>query len=193
MNRKEIFIYYSSPENWIATAMELNETINQLNLIKNKRFCLDTYHLDIETFARPFCSKSIYLLMSFAIENILKAMLILRKPELVNTGKIKDEIKSHNLILLLNKAEINLINEQIDFLKKLSHISVSTARYPIGLNENYEIQKVSILDKDYSIYENLFESIMELLLKEFNEKGWNSGHKNEKLNIKPGEFKYKYE
>ncbi|QQM28268.1 hypothetical protein [Elizabethkingia sp. M8] len=190
MNNKEIFVYYSSPENWFQTALELNETINELFIIKEKSHYIDTYHLHTKRFKRSFCSKSIYLLMSFSIENLIKGLLILRNPEYVNTGTLKKEIKTHDLINLVDQANLKLLVRETILLKKLTQISVSTARYPVGLNEHLQIFPVEIIEKDEIIYKKFFIKLRNKLAKEFNKHGWFSGLDNPKLRTEPGEFKF---
>ncbi|MBL1411544.1 hypothetical protein [Sphingobacterium faecale] len=86
MNNKEVFVYYSSPENWFQTALELDQVIIELLSIKDKAYNIESYHLDSKIIKRHFCGKSIYLLMTFALENLVKGILVLRNPDYVNSG-----------------------------------------------------------------------------------------------------------
>ncbi|MBL1411543.1 hypothetical protein [Sphingobacterium faecale] len=75
-------------------------------------------------------------------------------------------------------------------LNKLTHIGLSTARYPIGLNENFEIIPVELIQNDEKTYRKLFIKLRDKLANEYNIKGWHSGLNNPKLNTEPGEFNF---
>lgn len=190
MNNKEIFIYYSSPEHWFQTALELNETIKELFLIKNKAYFFETYHLYSKKIKRPFCSKSIYLLMTFAIENLIKGLLVLRNPRYVSSGSLDKDIKTHDLQSLVEKASLRLLMREIKLITKLTHIGLSTARYPVGLNEHFKIVTVNLIEKDEITYNKLFIKLRNQLVTEFNKRGWDTGSSNPALKTKPGEFKF---
>lgn len=190
LNTKEVFIYYSSPEHWFQTALELDQTILELLSIKDKSYYLESYHLHSKNVQRSFCSKSIYLLMTFAIENLIKGILVLRNPDFVNSGTLKKEIKTHDLTALSIEANLNLLVREKKLLTKLTHIGLSTARYPIGLNEHFEIIPVEFIKNDENTYNKLFIKLRDKLAKEFNRKGWDSGTNNPKLKTNPGEFRF---
>lgn len=190
MNNKEIFIYYASPEHWFQTALELDQTILELLSIKDKSYYLESYHLHSKNVKRSFCSKSIYLLITFAIENLIKGILVLRNPDFVNSGTLKKEIKTHDLFALSIEANLNLLVREKNLLRKLTHIGLSTARYPIGLNEHFEIIPVEFVQKDENTYKKLFIKLRDMLAKEFNKNGWDSGSSNPKLKTKPGDFRF---
>lgn len=190
-NRKKKFIYYSSPEHWFQASLELNEAVKELNLIRHKSYYLQSFHFEKgESIKRPACSRAIYLLMSYSIENLLKGIAILYNPSLVTKGKLEKEIKTHDLNSLAELVGINLEKEFISFQSMLSAQCISNARYPVGLNENIELENPSITDNDYEKYRNLFERYKSKLVEEFYNKGWDSGLKDSDLITQPYEFKY---
>lgn len=190
-NKKKRFVYYSSPEYWFQAALELNEAVEELYLIREKAHYFQAFHFEGETkIKRPAYSRATYLLMSYALENLLKGIAVLNNPELVNSGKIQKEIKTHDLNELskLNRFRPNIL--QKEFQSILSTQCVSNARYPVGLNEQIELSDPLITDKDFSIYNSLFQKYKTYLARNFNKKGWDSGLNDPDLKTIPGEFKY---
>lgn len=78
-----------------------------------------------------------YLLIGFAFENLLKAILIERtlKKEEKPITKFPNLLKDHDLLNLCNKARINLENEEEVLLKDISDYIIWEGRYPIPLNK----------------------------------------------------------
>ncbi len=190
-NRKKRFIYYSSPENWFQAALELNDAVQELYLIREKTYYYQTFHFHSETTVkRPACSRATYLLMSYALENLLKGIAVLNNPELINKGKIEKEIKTHDLNKLSKLNRFRPNNIQKEFQSILSTQCVSNARYPVGLNEQIELSDPTITDNDFLIYNHLFQKYKKYLADNFNKKGWESGLNDPDLRTKPGEFKY---
>ena len=190
-NRKKRFIYYSSPEHWFKAALELNGAFEELYLIREKAHFYQTFYFENQTIIKkPVYSRATYLLMSYALENLLKGIAVLNNPELVNKGKLQEEIKTHDLNKLSKLNRFRPNNEQKEFQSILSTQCVSNARYPVGLNEQIVLTDPLITEKDYSIYSTLFRKYKLHLAKEFNKKGWESGLNDSDLRTKPGEFKF---
>lgn len=190
-NRKKRFIYYSSPEHWFQAALELHEAVLELNEIKYKSYYLQTYHFEKKsTIKRPAYSRATYLLMSYALENLLKGIAVLNDPSLVTKGKIEKQIKTHDLNELCSLNQIKLDQKLTDFQSILSTQCVSNARYPVGLNENIELTDPTFTENDFVSYQKLFEKYKLYLVKEFNTHGWDSGLGDKELKTEPGEFKY---
>ena len=191
MNNKEKFVFYSSPEHWLQTSLELNETIIELHKISEKSHFYENYHPDEkESIKRPFASRSIFLLMTYSLENLLKGIRILRDPDLVNKGKLSKELKTHELNRLTETTQIVIEEKEKIFQEYLSKLCVANARYPIGLNENQQLKHPSIKEDDFKSYFTLFKKYRQILVTEFNLKGWNSGLDSEELDTKPGEFTF---
>lgn len=190
-NKKKRFIYYSSPEHWLQAALELNEAVEELYLTKEKAHYYQTFNFENQsTVKRPVCSRATYLLMSYALENLLKGIAVLNNPELVNKGKLQREIQTHNLNQLSKLNRIKPNYEQKKFQSILSTQCVSNARYPVGLNEQIVLTDPLITEKDHSIYNTLFRKYKLHLAKEFNKNGWDSGLNDSDLRTKPGEFRF---
>lgn len=191
MNKREKFIYYSSPEHWFQTALELNSSLDELFEILEKSHYYENYHLDDkDTIKRPVTSRAAYLLMTYSLENLLKGIAILRNSDFVNKGKLDNKLKTHDLNILSRLTHFENSKKQNDFQNYLSKLCLSNARYPIGLNENNYIKHPSITKDDYHTYYSLFDKYSQILISEFNLNGWQSGLNNELLDTKPGEFTF---
>jgi len=79
----------------------------------------------------------VYLFMvGLAFENLIKGLLISRNPDLVKNGKLSKKIsRGHGLSDLLNKAEIQLSEEENIFVNRLSDSVLWAGRYPTPTNE----------------------------------------------------------
>ncbi|WP_027078033.1 hypothetical protein [Maribacter antarcticus] len=191
MNKKEQFIYYSSPERWLHSALELHGSLEELYALRNNLFYrkLNYYH-DQRDITIPGHSKATYLLMSYILENLLKGIAILNDPNLVNKGKIEKQIKTHDLNHLSKLNGFELTEKSKIFQDTLSDLCVSNARYPIGLNEHNKMKDPSFTEHDFELFKTLFKMYKEYLVIEFSKNGWNSGLKNELLNTKPNDWNY---
>lgn len=190
-NRKKRFIFYSSPEYWFQTALELNEAVKELYEQRDKSHYYQNYHFENKkTIKRSVYSRAVYLLMSYTLENLLKGIAVLHNSGYVNNGKIQGKIKTHDLNSLSELNGFKLEQKQIHFQSILSTQCVSNARYPLGLNENIELTDPIITMDDYHEYLILYEKYKEYLSVNYNLLGWDSGVNDPDLNTKPGEFNY---
>lgn len=192
MNKKEQFVYYSSPERWFHAALELHGSLEELYALRNKLFYrkLNHYHDQVDVTISGH-SRATYLLMSYTLENLLKGIAVLNNPNLVNKGKIEKQIKTHDLNNLSSLNGFHLSKKYLDFQDTLSAQCTSNARYPIGLNEHSETKDPSFTEHDFSLFQTLFEKYKEYLAENFSKNGWDSGLQNHLLNTNPGDWNYK--
>ncbi|OEY71911.1 hypothetical protein [Salegentibacter salarius] len=190
MNKKKRFVYFSSPEHWFQAASELNDVVEELYLIRDKAHYTQFFGDTNQRIKRPAYSRGTYLLMAYALENLLKGIAVLNNPDLVNTGKIDKSIKTHDLNELSGLNDFRPNNKQKEFQSILSAQCISNARYPVGLNEQIEMTDPSVTDEDFTIYKKLFKKYQSYLASNFNLKGWDSGLNDPSLKTKPGEWHY---
>lgn len=191
MNQREKFIYYSSPEHWFQTALELDGSIRELFESRSRYFYAQNYHLhENGSVKRLQNSRAIYLLMAYVLENLLKGILVLRNPELIASGKINPKIKTHELNTLSKELNFRNSASQKIFQEYVSNLCVAQGRYPIGKNEQNLLDQPNITDHNFIIYQTLFNRYVKKLTSEFTKNGWQSGMKNPKLSTEPGEFRF---
>jgi hypothetical protein len=74
-----------------------------------------------------------YLLMGYAIENLLKGILMIQHPEYFKANSKMTDIKSHDLSDLCKCCDISIQQEEADLLDKLTTYVKWMGKYPIPL------------------------------------------------------------
>jgi len=76
------------------------------------------------------------LLYAYAIENVLKGLIVSKRPDLIQERKLDDELKNHDLNELAEKAEVTVDErDERSVLEALSKLSIWAGRYPVALNQ----------------------------------------------------------
>jgi len=76
------------------------------------------------------------LLYAYAIENVLKGLIVSKRPDLIQDDKLDDELKNHDLNELAEKAEVTVDErDERPVLEALSKLSIWAGRYPAALNQ----------------------------------------------------------
>jgi hypothetical protein len=83
------------------------------------------------------------LLYAFAIENVLKGLIVANTPGLIDERRLNDELTTHNLIELAEKAQFAVQPQERKMLEALSHLSVWAARYPTARTRREHFSSVS--------------------------------------------------
>jgi hypothetical protein len=73
---------------------------------------------------------------ALALENMVKAVLLKRKPELARPGRMREwpgegAGRGHDLAQLFDKAEVSLSAPERDFLDRLTEFILWRGRYPV--------------------------------------------------------------
>jgi hypothetical protein len=74
------------------------------------------------------------LLYAYAIENVLKGLIVFKRPDLIKEDRLDGELKSHDLNELAKKAKVAVEQEERPVLEALSQLSIWAGRYPVALN-----------------------------------------------------------
>jgi hypothetical protein len=72
------------------------------------------------------------LLYAYAIENVLKGIIIAKSPGLIEDRELSGELTSHNLIKLADKAGFTVHVQERGVLEALYQLSVWAGRYPVA-------------------------------------------------------------
>ena len=109
------------PYSWLGKATELLDAAN-LALVRENE----------EPVKGKYRNISIYMMLTaFALEDIFKAIVLKRDPDIIDDTKRKKNLFSgHDLCTLATKAQITCTASEIDLLRRLSQ-SVYGGRYPI--------------------------------------------------------------
>lgn len=88
---------------------------------------------ELEDFLDSHMISTYYLLMGYAIENLLKAILMIQHPEYFKPGAKLTDIRSHKLVSLCNRCDISVQKEEVEILNKLTTYVEWQGKYPIPL------------------------------------------------------------
>jgi hypothetical protein len=83
------------------------------------------------------------LLYAFAIENVLKGLIVANTPGLIEERRLNDELTTHNLIKLAEKAQFTVHVQERPVLEALSQLSIWAGRYPVARTRREYISNVS--------------------------------------------------
>lgn len=73
------------------------------------------------------------MLYAFAIENVLKGLIVARDPNVINGDKLSADLKDHDLLALAQKAAFDVYEQEIPVLKALSALALWAGRYPTAI------------------------------------------------------------
>jgi hypothetical protein len=73
------------------------------------------------------------LLYAFALENVLKGLLISKNPSLAGERNLNREITSHDLVKLAKKAGFDVAGQDLSVLRDISQIAIWAGRYPVAI------------------------------------------------------------
>ncbi len=72
------------------------------------------------------------LTYAYAIENVLKGLIVSMRPALIQERELDGELATHNLIKLAEKAKFTVHVEERPVLEALSQLSIWAGRYPVA-------------------------------------------------------------
>jgi hypothetical protein len=72
------------------------------------------------------------LLYAYAIENVLKGLMVFKRPDLIQEHELHGELKTHDLNELAKKAKVTVEQRERPVLKALTNLSTWAGRYPIA-------------------------------------------------------------
>lgn len=181
------FVYKANPNEWLEVSDELNHSLE--TLVKNNGIVFfkgDTWN-GIPT-KKVMNSRAIYLLMGFAIENLIKGIIVFDKPENVNTGLLGKEIKTHNLSKLIEKIpEIRFTESELKLVETITEAIPDWGRYPSPLKFQDIKDEVLYIDEITVLYESVRMKLRENLILKLR-RGWVSGLENEQTDVKIVDF-----
>jgi hypothetical protein len=73
------------------------------------------------------------MLYAFAIENLLKGLIVANDPAVISSDKLSNALKSHDLIELADTARFAVHIQEAPVLKALSELAVWAGRYPVAI------------------------------------------------------------
>lgn len=73
------------------------------------------------------------MLYAFAIENVLKGLIVASDPSLINSDKLNAALRDHDLTALAKKAAFDVHAQEVPVLRALSELAVWAGRYPVAI------------------------------------------------------------
>ena len=176
------FIIDGAPTEWFSYAEELMEAAELLwqksNSVESEIIYTEIENKKnqiVESRKISAISRTYFLLVGFAIENLLKGYIVLNTPSTITQGKISKKLKSHKITNLVKEiSEINLSNEELEICKKIEEAIPYWGRYPIPLKYTGIAPDIGVTSKIRKIIKGMYHR---LALQLYNEvkNGWESG------------------
>jgi hypothetical protein len=133
-------------------------------------------------------SRTYFLLVGFAIENLLKGFIVFDDPSTITSGEVK-RIKSHKITILVKEiSEIRLSEAELDICKKIEEAIPYWGRYPIPLEYSGITPDIGVTAEIRKIIKDMYDRLALQLYKKVKD-GWDSGTGEQVLNV----FIRKYE
>jgi hypothetical protein len=178
---KELFQSAQLPRGWLVSAERLRDAAEAIlkhelpneipyfraHSIAEKEALADAYSEGkdagvAEIKAVPPNYPPAQLLYAYAIENVLKGLVIANRPQLIEERELNEELKSHNLMKLSEKASFTVHIQERPVLAALSQLSVWAGRYPVARTRREHVgtpHSDELLDygSDHSIMRGFFD------------------------------------
>lgn len=185
LNRRMDFVRLAMPSEWQVYARELKTAAELLWNSKDNRMRIEILDLADEvdgemvrrqTTSRYYSiSRPYVLLAGFALENLLKGMLVSRDPDHITSGQLSDDLRSHHILSLINElGDIELDDNERRFCEMAESAIPYWGRYPIPLNKNKIMREVGMDDDLREAFLELFNRLSQQLHQSTKD-GWDSG------------------
>lgn len=148
---REMFKSAQNPSNWLASAERLrdaaeaillHELPNEIPYFKayadaeqaaaGQAYAEGSDSGYAEIKASPPNYPPAQLLYAYAIENVLKGLILANSPHLIEEDKISSELTSHDINKLAGKAAFTVHVQERSVLEALSQLSIWAGRYPVA-------------------------------------------------------------
>ncbi len=187
-NQKQEFIRDAMPGSWLEYADELRDAAEILWQKTETNLRVDA-EIDykgraLNLLRGPSISRPYVLLSAFAIENLLKGLLVAQNPNHINSGKLSDDIWGHDIIGLASKIRgLKLSAEEKEFCHIAKAALPYWGRYPVP-KEFKSIKKQVLINEELreiflKLHHRLRRKVYDMI-----KDGWNSGAGPEIIEVK---------
>jgi hypothetical protein len=126
---------------WILRAWDLYESARRLEpeVLRVWERYRELSEGSAGNYPRNYCQGVYFMLLSFAVENLLKAAVIAKKggqyrQDFRAKRRFPAELKGHDLLKLAHTAGLNLQDGEEDLLRRLKRCAIWCGRYPVPLS-----------------------------------------------------------
>ena len=167
------FAIAASPPEWAGYADELKAAADLLWCQQGDSLVVSS---DVYTNVsrRPLISRAYILLAGFALENILKGLIVAHNPIHVRGGKLSKQLRSHRLSGLAVQAHLQLTRAEAHFCDLVEEALVYWARYPIPLSADDMRLEQAASETHHRAFKRLFARARKSLYRKM-KGGWDSG------------------
>jgi len=156
-DENQIFVMKAGPNNWLDYAEELRNSMDYL--WERKTWGVKMEYDDIDGYKeKSYISRTWLLLAGFALENLIKGLIIAQNPPYISNGKLSRKLATHEISnLALSIKDMSLSEDEENLLKILEKCIPSWGRYPIPIHI-YELSpEINATDKIKETFETLFD------------------------------------
>jgi len=174
------FVRDALPSSWLEYAEELRDAAELIWKEADEGFrlelTLDSCHQPINDPTRiSKVSRTYMLLAGFALENVIKGLLVAAEPHHVNGGVLSGELRSHKISSLVFKLkEFHISDPELEFCNAVSAAIPYWGRYPIPLEKNKVSPEIGVDERRREIFLGLFKRLAHRLYWMVRD-GWDSG------------------
>ncbi len=174
------FVRDALPSQWLEYAEELRDNAELIWSHEDESLRVGTaINVERRAVGDPFrvsgASRTYLLLAGFALENVLKGLLVLDDPCHINTGALSSELKSHNIEVLASKVrDLTLSEDEYQFCALVTTVIPYWGRYPIPLDKNRIMPEVGMTETRRHLFLGLFDRLAHRLYWSIRD-GWDSG------------------
>lgn len=167
---------YANPHCWLLTADSLDEQADALWNRRNEGSLILTDGQNNVVGRWTLTNRATFLLAGFALENILKSLLVIENPSWVSNAKISSQLKSHNLVGLLAKSTLAPKSRSSNsILSTLAEGIESWARYPCALSFDASRIEPEFKEKLWRNYRAVFGTYRRKVREKLSS-GWKGPH-----------------
>jgi hypothetical protein len=177
-NSKVLFVRDALPSAWLAYSEQLAESAEAVWSHSPETMDVETKPIEdgktliTKTFPKPH---PYLLLAGFALENILKAILIVDDPTLISTGVLDAKVKSHDLAKLATDCGLLILSEEeSELLATCSGAIPYWGRYPIPLHHKVRRDVEHVTSTMRETFNKLHYRLCKLVYDKIKD-GWDSG------------------
>ena len=159
------FVEFSSPIAWYHSSQRLHRAANVVaaQVAKDWQHLAECAHSQKspDSPENPYLDlfSQFFLLAAFALENVLKGIVVGVEPELTQQGKLQGILTSHDLLAISGRAKVPLSPEESRFCELASSASVSWGRYPVSIKAQQQVSSASLSGSSIELFNELYSRL----------------------------------
>jgi len=177
-NELQAFIRDGLPVEWLCLADELQAAAELLWARAEEGLRVEAApRLDGQVEVKKIASVSrpYILLAGFALENLIKGLLVAADSSLLRTGRVAGQLKSHRLLdLVRGLPGLTLSADEVAFCKLAQEAIPYWGRYPIPLTSQGLLPESALTPERRATYLSLHQRLGQSLYDRIKD-GWDSG------------------